>query len=353
MKSITLHYRQGSSDKIYQAAIQPKDGLFVVTFAYGRRGTTLQTGTKTPVPVDYPSAEKLFNRLVGEKQAKGYTEAPDGTPYQHTDKLVTDILPQLLNSIEEAEVNQLLRDKKWCLQEKFDGRRILLRKQGQEIHGINRKGILTGLPRPVVLDAQLLAGDFIVDGECVGDQMFLFDLLELEGRDCRPWPYYERWEYLRQLIEEEEASNLWLIESASEPRHKLQLFNELKRHNSEGAVFKQLDAPYAPGRPNSGGPALKFKFTSTASLIVAMVNEQRSVALRLFDSTNNGNVTIPPNQPIPAVGSVVEVRYLYAFEGSGCLFQPVYLGERDDLEPTDCLLNQLKFKADPIEEEVP
>ena len=51
METITLYFRQGSSDKIYQAAIEPKDGGFTVNFAYGRRGSTLSTGTKTQSPV--------------------------------------------------------------------------------------------------------------------------------------------------------------------------------------------------------------------------------------------------------------------------------------------------------------
>ena len=48
MESITLYYREGSSDKVYQAGLTPKDGGYVVTFAYGRRGATLNTGIKLP-----------------------------------------------------------------------------------------------------------------------------------------------------------------------------------------------------------------------------------------------------------------------------------------------------------------
>ena len=105
-KRITLYYREGSSDKVYQAAIEPEGYLFLVTFAFGRRGTTLSTGTKTPEPVDLDTATRIFNKLVSEKKAKGYTEGPDGTPYQHTEKedRATGILPQLLNPIDEAEV---------------------------------------------------------------------------------------------------------------------------------------------------------------------------------------------------------------------------------------------------------
>jgi bifunctional non-homologous end joining protein LigD len=59
-----------------------------------------------------------------------------------------------------------------------------------------------------------------------------------------------------------------------------------------------------------------------------------------------GNVTIPVNHSIPEVGVVVEVRYLYAFRQSGCLYQPTYLGVRDDIAVGDCKTSQLKFKAE-------
>jgi len=97
MESTTLYYKEGGSDKVYQASITPRDGGFVVQFAYGRRGTTLQTGTKTQAPVPYDQATKIFDKLVQEKTAKGYTPGEDGTPYQHTDREqeVTGILPHV------------------------------------------------------------------------------------------------------------------------------------------------------------------------------------------------------------------------------------------------------------------
>jgi bifunctional non-homologous end joining protein LigD len=62
-----------------------------------------------------------------------------------------------------------------------------------------------------------------------------------------------------------------------------------------------------------------------------------------------GNVTIPANHSIPAKGAIVEVRYLYAYPG-GSLFQPVYLGKRDDVDMRACTVSQLKFKAGEPEE---
>jgi predicted DNA-binding WGR domain protein len=82
MEHITLYFRQGSSDKVYQAIIEPRDGGFVVAFAYGRRGTTLTAGTKTQSSVAYDEAKRIYHKLVAEKTAKGYTPGADGTPYQ-------------------------------------------------------------------------------------------------------------------------------------------------------------------------------------------------------------------------------------------------------------------------------
>jgi bifunctional non-homologous end joining protein LigD len=117
-------------------------------------------------------------------------------------------------------------------------------------------------------------------------------------------------------------------------------------------VFKRRDAPHAAGRPASGGPQLKLKLRATASCLVAGANRsKRSVRLELVDTggacrrVGVGNVTIPPNHPVPAKGYVVEVRYLYAYPGGGSLYQPVYLGRRDDVTADACTTAQLKFKA--------
>jgi bifunctional non-homologous end joining protein LigD len=80
---------------------------------------------------------------------------------------------------------------------------------------------------------------------------------------------------------------------------------------------------------------------------VAEINDKRSVRLSLLDGknvVNAGNVTIPPNHKVPEVGATVDVRYLYAFKESGCLFQPVYIGERNDIDRESCTVTQLKYK---------
>ena len=73
LENITLYYKEGSSDKVYQCGIEPAGERFVVNFQYGRRGSTLNTGTKTNVPVDFDNAKRIFDKLVKEKTGKGYT----------------------------------------------------------------------------------------------------------------------------------------------------------------------------------------------------------------------------------------------------------------------------------------
>ncbi len=48
---------------------------------------------------------------------------------------------------------------------------------------------------------------------------------------------------------------------------------------------------------------------------------------------------------------MVEIRYLYAFPDSGVLYQPIYLGARTDVNASECLGSQLKFKSAETEDE--
>jgi len=103
------------------------------------------------------------------ENGQGYTPGENGTLYQHTDKAdrVTGILPQLLNAIDYMDVERLLKDPAWCLQEKFDGKRTLLQKKSETVTAINRKGLAIGLPSSIGVGAQKITSDFVIDGECV------------------------------------------------------------------------------------------------------------------------------------------------------------------------------------------
>src|SRR5947209_861156 len=99
LPSAALFYREGGSDKEYHACIEAKDDGYVVNFAFGRRGAALTAGTKTSSPTTLEAATKIYEKLIAEKKAKGYTPSTDGKAFAMTDRAgdVSGLLPQLLN----------------------------------------------------------------------------------------------------------------------------------------------------------------------------------------------------------------------------------------------------------------
>jgi len=357
MKSekVSLYFKEGASDKVYLASLDEVDNnRFVINFAYGRRGATLTTGTKTKAPVGYEVAKNIYDKLVKNKIAAGYLPSAAGPEYAYTDadRQATGIQCQLLNFIEEAQVTPLLQDATWWGQEKYDGKRMLLHKvkpmaepTANTVTAINRSGLSIGAPDMILTDGGRIDQSYLIDGEVVGETYFAFDLLELGNMDLRDAPYSQRLAYLTQIGLQ---NSLVVGATARTTAEKEQLFAALQSTGTEGIVFKQHNAPYTVGRPNSGGTQVKFKFYATASVIVTKINDTRSVAVAVLDgetSVGVGNVTIPPNKAVPAVGAIVEVRYLYAYK-DGSLYQSTYIGVRDDLPVTDCASTQLKYKKD-------
>ncbi|HAZ48729.1 MAG TPA: hypothetical protein DDW76_23090 [Cyanobacteria bacterium UBA11369] len=75
IKRTTLHYQEGTSDKVYEVDLcQTGENRYVVNFRYGRRGASLKEGVKTTQPVPLAEAQKVFDKLVAEKTKKGYQD---------------------------------------------------------------------------------------------------------------------------------------------------------------------------------------------------------------------------------------------------------------------------------------
>jgi bifunctional non-homologous end joining protein LigD len=234
------------------------------------------------------------------------------------------------------------------MQEKHDGRRLLVQKHAGVLTGINKLGLSVAVPSTIEEAAKAFHQDFLIDGEAVGDVLQAFDLLGIDGKSVTHEAYTDRYLHLLNLLFTGQQRHIKLVATAFMPKQKQDVLEVLRKEGREGVVFKNLQASYTPGRPASGGSQFKFKFCESASFIVGKVNGKRSVALKLFDGTDLvlvGNCTIPQSREIPEPDDVVEVRYLYAFKG-GSVFQPVFIGRRDDVKPEECSIDQLKFKSE-------
>lgn len=68
-----LFFKEGNSDKVYEIDLcELSPDKYLVNFRYGRRGSALKEGTKTPDALPRGQAEALFAELENEKRRKGY-----------------------------------------------------------------------------------------------------------------------------------------------------------------------------------------------------------------------------------------------------------------------------------------
>lgn len=340
-QSSFLYFTGQGSDKVYQVHLRPKDDGWVVDYGNGRRGGTLATGTKTSSPVAFEAALKIYEKVVKEKTSKGYTPDQSGALYTSTELAgrMSGELPQLPTLILEEQAARYFDDAGWGLQEKADGENRILLIEGETVRGTNRRGLFVDIPQAWISGAGVPAGRTVVAGEHVGDAFKAFDLLEVDGNDLRSAPFIERFGHLRKIA----GLVPWMVvldlELTAEGKRRRAA--ELLAAHGEGYVLKALDAPFSAGRSTT---SLKFKFNQSATCEVIRVNAQRSVAVGLRDDAGAmvdlGNVTVPPNEALPAVGTLVEVRYLYRYAG-GKFEQPVYKGQRPDMTSEDAVLSQV------------
>jgi bifunctional non-homologous end joining protein LigD len=359
-ETITLYFREGSSDKVYKASLKQSGGSWSVPFEYGRRGSSMQTGEKVS-GVSYEKAKDAYDKIVKEKTAKGYKPGPDSEEYVPAKGTASSVeradvpLPMLLQPIDPSDEYLYLSGPQWVAQEKYDGKRIVLDCKPGEIFAMNRKGKGCGIPKSVEADAMRLAtglGHITLDGELLGDKFVAFDMLRFGGDDIKAKRFLDRWNRLQENVADE-CKSIVVAPIIQGPKEKKDFIAKLRADKAEGIVFKDAGAAYSPAI--RGPSAVKFKFYATASCIVTKVNDKRSVALGLMDEAGGdivgvGNCTVPADQNIPKADDIVEVRYLYAYKG-GSLYQPVLLGVRDDLSIDDCAVKQLKYKKDTDEED--
>lgn len=353
-RSITLYCQEGGSDKEYrlflrQARPEEGDG-WLVEYANGPRGAVMRAKRKTPEPVTLAQAEAEYSSVLKSKLKKGYHEGEQGQAYSSSefDGRASDHRQQLLTAISFERAQELLAAPEWVLQEKANGeRRAVEVRQSGEVRGINKLGIYTPVPAAWTEAFAGLAakGDLLLDGEQVGEQLYVFDLLQLAGHDLRSLTAFYRLRCLEAFGASPPVKAvdglLRVLPVAWSPAAKLEAARRIEAASGEGYVLKHADAPYEAGRSPL---ALKFKFVESVTAIVIARNAQRSVKIGLLDAAgclvDLGNVTIPANQEVPQPGDLAEVQYLY-FNPGGAFEQPVYLRPREDVDRSECHFGQV------------
>ena len=355
-----LYFQQGSSDKVYHLQLESTQDEWSVQAQWGRRGSALQSDVKV-TRTSYEEAKKVYDRILREKTGKGYQIAQAsangngatavGLP---ATKEHSGHTPELLTPIEEKEGLLLAQDASWWFQQKFDGRRLAVQKSERTYSGINKLGQIIPIDSRLAeaLD-RVQAKGFLVDGEITDSHFYVWDLLSVNDMDLRIQPYEIRYVHLTQHFRG--ASDVLLVcETAMTTKAKRDFVKKMHDANAEGFVCKSRNAVYAGGR---AGQHFKCKFVVTASFIVGPKPEKkandghRSIAVYLLDDNRQrfmGSVGVPDRYRLPKEGEIVEVHYLYCHPGAeGKLIQAKYFGKvREDIQPAECTVSQLKVKAD-------
>jgi ATP-dependent DNA ligase len=152
---------------------------------------------------------------------------------------------------------------------KHDGYRLMTRRRGDRVRLFTRRGYdWTGrYPRITEALRSLKARSAVIDGEAVwcdpdgvssfdklhsrahDDQVFLyaFDLLEIDGVDCRQQPFAIRKAWLRRLLARTQGMRFAEhLEGDGQ-----EIFEHVCRMGLEGIVSKRRDSPYTSGRSKS------------------------------------------------------------------------------------------------------
>lgn len=259
---------------------------------------------------------------------------------------------QLLTAIDDGnEAAARLLNPDYAVQQKFDGKRILLHIERRSVTAHNRDGLTCDISKNIVTEAKRFSfiAPVLLDSEWIRETktLYAFDLLEINGIDLRPSKFIDR---ICQLTESVRAAQTSVIRAARtelEQDGKVDLLTRIHALNLEGITLKKKDSPYRSDRQPD---QFKHKFTHVSSFIVLRRNQKASVDLGLFNDeaklTEVGSVKIRDRRfERISEGMIVDVRYSHAFLKSHHIYQPRMISIRDDLQPESCLLSQLRYKA--------
>lgn len=333
---------------------------------WGRVGTDGQAKTKTFASIS--EAIRAGHAIVDEKLAKGYVDVagasqstgPAAAPIATTtvSTMPSTLRPMLADEVDaDTALPRYAADDRFIFEPKLDGDRVMIQVEGGKVTAIGRNGQVSKhnprfQDRRHVADIAKLArmGTVVLDGELVGDKLWLFDMPSLEwkgGIDMvfdanEPWHIRRRALGLLFRAWSPNPALFGLVAFADDEEDKLAMAKDLLERNCEGVIIKNADAPYRWGRRCSD--TLKAKYWKTADVIVTAVGtggkaNAELAAIRDGSLVPVGRCSLNGKGAVTA-GMVVEVKYLYLGPGDR-LVQPDLLRIRTDKSGPECTFDQL------------
>ena len=355
--------------KAYEIVMEKRADGWAVSGWNGRIGAPLKEQPKG-TGMEEADAKAVFDKLLKTQIKKGYKPAGEATEMVAVPESL-EIDPEMIPALPTALLDRDDVDfvaGAWLVQEKFDGENRPARITAENVELFNR----TAQPVPVpahIHDALCVVfektGNLRFESEDMGaDGLVIFDVPEglgvvrADGFAARNELGLKKLDRIIADLNATRETHLPLRVSVAVPYSEFVATGgeaRLRADKAEGFVAKRADAPHTSGRNTNPKKAamVKVKFVEDATFRIAASREKgkRSVGLESWDAdagvwVRKGNVTIPVNADIPAVGTFADVCYLYAYAG-GSVIQPTWKGPRDGVTPEDCAVSKLKLKRAP------
>ena len=188
-------------------------------------------------------------------------------------------------------VDQAFDDPAWIFELKWDGYRAIA-ECGKNQRLYSRNGLSFENKYPAIFSAvKNIKADCVLDGEIVllnadgkpdfqklqlisANQdlqlvYYVFDLLELKGKDLKQLPLLERKKLLEKLV----RNNDTIIYCDHHPKQGKDFYDEVSKLDMEGIIAKRGDSTYKEGARSSDW--LKIKFHKNGEAVIAGYTEPR------------------------------------------------------------------------------
>jgi len=247
-----------------------------------------------------------------------------------------------------SDLSGLIQNDDWAAEQKFDGQRFMVQVMDREARAFNRKGDELNMPNHLgaIFDYKGFLGTWVFDGELVDDCYNVFDMLALQSLDLTQKPWKLRKAALEAVTksEWEHRGFIRCVPSADTTFKKEELLVAVTNQNLEGIVFKHKESKYRSGKSNLWA---KYKITDTCDAIVTELcrkGKDQAVTVSLYHEGQLIEVS-GVKIPLDMVGKIkldmiLEIRYLYS-TANNKLYQPAFLGIREDKIATECTTDQL------------
>jgi bifunctional non-homologous end joining protein LigD len=183
----------------------------------------------------------------------------------------------------EATPGPLPRGEQWWLQVGFGGRRVIVRVDGGRARLTDAEGTEVEAPTLRELGPAVGAMPLLLDGELVGGDLWIGDLLHLDGRDVAVLPFRERYELLSGLALQGAHWRLAPVFPGGGP----EVVAAVREQRLGGVVAKDADAPYEPGARSPSWIAVDAPAPPPAAVGRSKLTNPRKVLYPLTGTTKS------------------------------------------------------------------